>query len=569
MGVFSQAVQAFQDSRRLSRDSAAVDREVMQTLAHATPETENKTLPPVTAPKSKNIDFLDVMNQYKASLQGDTLPVEQDPRNRMTVGNLTFSDIRTLSHSSLISSIISTRLNQIAEFTVPQKRPGDIGFRIELKDPTAAMTPEAHREALRIQDMILTCGDPDQQENPNFEHFTRVFMRDSLTYDQGCAEILLDREGRPAAWIPIDASTIRRREPTERALSRGYQAKSSFVQVLDNREVAKWTHENFLYFVRRGTTDMHRYGYGYSEIEEMCRSIINFMNAEDYNAANFTSGVHAAGLLMLMSNMSPEKFRNLDDDLRTMMTGPRSAHRYIMAQLDPNLKEEMKHIPLSNNNKDMEYSEWLGYNIKINCAAWQMDPAELGIIFGNEGQSNSLNTAGPAERVAASKERGLRPILRQYQHMLNVRIVRRINPAYQLVFDGFDTLDPSKQADLDYKRLTTYMSINELRAEKDLPLVPLPLFDIPGGAAIMSLWANQQQQAQQAPAGGGPGASASGASPAGSQLLGDDGRLDESKLPPHLQGLLSDEAIGEMYKSLNLDMPDIARRLRISVEETV
>lgn len=504
MGIFSDTIQAFQQRGRLKADVAVQERELLGSLAHVGAIQQAEQTVAAVEPKGKNIDSLDVEQYYSASLAGNTLPAQQDRRNRMLVGTLTYEDSKVLSHSSLIGAIISTRVNQIAEYTTPQKRPEDIGFRIELADPAEAMTAAAYKEARRIQQMILTCGDPSVQEHPNFEYFTRVFMRDSLTYDQGCAEILADAMGRPAAWIPVDASTIRRRQPTAKQIANGYRRLPQFVQTIEGRETARWDYDEFLFFIRRGTTDINRYGYGYSEIEQMVRAIISFMNAEDYNSANFTSGIHAQGILLLMSQMSPEKFNRLDDRLREMMTGPRNAHRYILQQLDAaeGVKEDLKHIPLSYNNRDMEYMQWLNYNIKILCAAYQMDPAELGMVFGNEGQTNSLSTQGPAERIAASKERGLRPLLRQYEHMLNTRIVGRINPDFRLRFGGFDTLDPLKQADLDYKRCTTYMSINELRAEKDLPLIPNPLFDIPGGAAIMGM-VNQQQQAASTEGGSG------------------------------------------------------------------
>lgn len=498
MGFLTDIAQSFQQSSRLSREAAAVDKELIGSLVHTGAIERAENTVAAVPPRGKNLDPQDPQSQYAISLSGDTLPARQDRRNTLAVGLLTYEDIKTLSHTSLLNAIISTRINQLAEFTVPQQKPDDIGFSIKLADPTQAMTRSAYKEARRIQDMILTCGDPSVQEHPNFEHFTRMFMRDSLTYDQGCAEILPDAYGKPAAWVAVDASTIRRKQPTTKQLRQGYRRLPKFVQIVDNKEAAQWEYEQFLYFIRRPSTDITRYGYGYSEIEQMVRSIVSFMNAEDYNGANFTSGIHAQGILLLMSQMSPEKFNNLDDRLREMMTGPRNAHRYILQQLDAaeGVKEDLKHIPLSYNNRDMEYMQWLNYNIKILCAAYQMDPAELGMVFGNEGQTNSLSTQGPAERIAASKERGLRPLLRQYQHLLNARIVSLINPDFRLVFGGYDTLDPLKQADLDYKRLTTYMSINELRAEKDLPLIPDPRFDVPGGAAIMGMFKDQGIQPQ-------------------------------------------------------------------------
>jgi hypothetical protein len=47
------------------------------------------------------------------------------------------------------------------------------------------------------------------------------------------------------------------------------------------------------------------------------------------------------------------------------------------------------------NNREMEYGQWMDWLTKLTCAVFGIDPVEINFIFGNSGQSSSLNQSRP------------------------------------------------------------------------------------------------------------------------------------------------------------------------------
>ena len=89
-----------------------------------------------------------------------------------------------------------------------------------------------------------------------------------------------------------------------------------------------------------------------------------------------------------------------------------------------------------------------------------------------------LNQRGPEERIAHSQDKGLRPLLRSISSWINTWIVTPYDPDFQFRFVGFDSLSEFHKVDLDVKRIRSYMTINEIRAEHDLPPLDGPTGDL-------------------------------------------------------------------------------------------
>ncbi len=120
----------------------------------------------------------------------------------------------------------------------------------------------------------------------------------------------------------------------------------------------------------------------------------------------------------------------------------------------------------------MEFNAWMDFLIKIACSMFGMDPIEVNFQYGNVGQKNTLKESSNREKITESKERGLRPLLEFIADCINEQIIWPINEAFCLEFVGLDAMTRSDAADLAGKRVKTIMTVDELRAEDDLP--PLP-----------------------------------------------------------------------------------------------
>jgi hypothetical protein len=194
--------------------------------------------------------------------------------------------------------------------------------------------------------------------------------------------------------------------------------------------------------------------------------------------------------------MSPALFRAFRREFYSMLSGPAGAKKTPIIQLDPEQKEEISSVSLSNTNRDMEFSAWLNFLIKEVCALYQLDPAEIGYLFGNEGQSNSLNASGPSERILHSREKGLRPTLRALEGWINRWVIDAFAPHLELSFVGVEADSEERRVKATADKVKAFLTINEARAAFDLP----PLEQ--GGDLILdSAWINHQSQ--QAGAGAG------------------------------------------------------------------
>lgn len=381
-----------------------------------------------------------------------------------------YEALRGLARVPIVSAIIQTRINQVAEFCRPQPDRYSPGFIITRQDTSDEISDKERELIAALQAWLMTCGSREVVgKGATFEGFIRAITRDSLTLDQACFEIIY-KEGRPCAFKAVDAATIRRAAltPEERQAGRRDPKGAAFVQVIDARPVATFSAEELAFGVRRARTELGVSGYGYPELEEAAETIVDMVRSKNYNSRNFTSGLHLSGILAVKSKMSPQLFRAFRREFYSMLQGPNGAKKTPIIQLDPESKEEVSSVSLSNSNRDMEFSSWLNFLIKEVCALYQIDPAELGYLFGAEGQSSSLNAGGPAERILHSREKGLRPLLRSLESWLNTYILEPLAPGYELRFVGLTGDSEERRIEATNKKVKSFLTINEARASFDL-----------------------------------------------------------------------------------------------------
>lgn len=386
-------------------------------------------------------------------------------------GAVDFSTLKHMSRIPVISSIIQTRINQVAEFAHPIIDGEELGFKIRLKD-RSEMNEDDREAARKITNFLMTCGDPRTNYEINFEGFLRQIVRDSLVFDQACFEIVKNRAGDIVSFTPVDASTIRRAKLSEKEQAKGRRdltSKVEYVQVLDNRIVAEFGSKDLCFGIRRPRSWVEVQGYGFPELEELVRVTTSMLNAEFYNASNFTNGISAAGIIAIKSKMSPQVFRAFRREFYAMLSGSQNTKKTPVIQLDPESNEDLKSLNFSSSNKDMEFGDWINYLIKICCAIYALDPAELGFVYGNEGSKASLNATGPTERVLLSREKGLRPLIRAVQNWINHWLINQIDERFELVFVGLDGQSEADRLKMDIDKVKTFMTINEIRATRGLP----------------------------------------------------------------------------------------------------
>jgi hypothetical protein len=170
-------------------------------------------------------------------------------------------------------------------------------------------------------------------------------------------------------------------------------------------------------------------------------------------------------------------------------------------------KGKMQFQALHSNNREMEFGNWMEYCIKTICGVFQIDPIQIGFdISKNNSSSGSagMNSGGEqVERIAASRDRGLAPLLRFISGMINDYIVVRLNQDYEFEFSGVNLRNESDELEQSVKEVQNFKTINEVRREHDLEDLPtldkMTIGDVilsPQFVQVFTTLLQQQQQQQ-------------------------------------------------------------------------
>lgn len=390
--------------------------------------------------------------------------------------SLTYDTLKRISiRNSVISSIISTRVNQVSTFSQPARFTKDkVGFEIVLRDPNASPTKEQKALMLAIESFIENCGFSYDSGRDNFDTFLRKVTRDSLVYDQLCFEVVPDRMGRPAEIYTVDASTIRAAvaEPGTDDIDgmlreRTNSQKYDWVQVVNGEVVSSFTSQELAFCVRNPRSDINIQPYGFSELEILVNQITSHLWAEEYNSKYFSQGGTTKGILNLKgSNISKEQLDAFRRQWTAQVSGLTGAWKTPIVSV-----EGLEYLSVSQSNREMEYEQWMNYLINICCAVYQIDPAEINFPNrgGAGGAGGAMMEGGLESRIKNSRDKGLRPLLRFLEASINKNIIHRFSRDFNFVFIGLDKESEEERAQLYEKLVRTRKTINEIRAENDDP----------------------------------------------------------------------------------------------------
>lgn len=445
--------------------------------------------------------------------------------------SLTYDTLkRVVSQLSILNGIINVRASQVASFAEPYRKTRSLGFVIKHKDTDHQTTPAEIAFIKELEGFIMSCGRAESNpysriKRDNFEVFLRKVVRDTLTYDQTCFEIIPDRRGIPYEFITVDASTIRiasddryvgvnssmheRQGFTPSVPARfaglyegkdyGYRTASGqtidYVQVVNGQIENVYGKRELAFGIRNPRSDIYIHQYGYSEIEQLITIITSHMNAEHYNRNFFTNGAAPKGLLNFKGdNWTQDQLEAFKRMWASMVQGVENAWRTPILQ-----SEGAEWIDLNKTNAEMEFGKWIEYLLKIICGVFLIDPAELNFDLHGGVQQTPLFESSQEWKLKASRDRGLKPLLRFLARMINENIIDQIDDHFVLEFVGLDELSEQEKHELLVEQIGSYMTLNEARRSMDLP--DLPYGDMPMNPvylqAIQVQMEQQQMQQQQ------------------------------------------------------------------------
>lgn len=385
--------------------------------------------------------------------------------------NMTYGTLKAIYWKlPIVQAIHVLRMNQVASFCRPQKDKYSIGFKVKLRDSEREPTKEEIKWVQKMSNMIMSTGATDNPKGrDDFEDFVKKIVKDSLTYDQWCYEVVPNRKGLPAEWYATDASTIRIADNGKTFNDEDDTKAIRYVQIYDGMIINEYTQDEMTFNVRNPNTDIRLQGYGTSELEMLVTTITGLLNAHDYNAKFFTQGNPMKGLLNFKGAVPGRQLEDFKRQWYSLLSSVENAWKTPIVNSG---EQDIQYINLQATHRDMEFNAWMDFLIKEACAVYAMDPAEINFVYGNTGQKASLVESSNSEKITESKERGLRPLLRNVAKSFNKNIIQPINPDFELEFVGLDSDTRNTVVDRNTKRVKSFITVDELRAEEDKP--PLP-----------------------------------------------------------------------------------------------
>ena len=407
--------------------------------------------------------------------------------------SLTYTTLKRMSGTPIINAIIKTRKNQVADFAEPQADRYSTGFVIRKKAKNGVeskMDVKDKKIANAIQDFILNCGGKSTWTNDDFDTFIRKIVEDSLIYDQMTFECIRNRRGQMERFIATDAATFRMADTAfhDDYVNPQFKQKGSqiwynkgvvtnakmingfypqFVQIYQNAVVNEFYPWELCFAVRNPSTSIYSNGYGRSELEELIQVITSMLWGDEYNRKFFSQGSAPKGLLRVKGGMSDSAIQQFKQQWQAMISG------VMQSWKTPVVEADVDWIDLQKNNRDMEYSSWMEYLIKLACAIYCIDPSEIGWDISRGSGNSGLFEKSDAERIQNSKDKGLYPLLKFIQRKINKYIVEQINPEFEFVFMGLNGKTIEQELEMDIKKLGSFQTINEIRQKWDLPEIEL------------------------------------------------------------------------------------------------
>lgn len=428
----------------------------------------------------------------------------------------------TAKRDVIVASIIARRISQLIKFARPSKSKYETGFRIVKSDGTEPMDEQEIMEIQSLTDWISHVGylDRPPEQLMNFEEFIRRETYDLMVFDQISIEKIPANDGSIHSLWPLDAATIRRarksakpKTPDQLATpgtmntSVDFESEQirtaameerhediepgdiAFVQVVNGRIVTQYTREDIIFKLFSPINDVKLNGYSLSPIEKLINIITSHIFAESHNRFFFTQGFSSRGILVLRGNIPQQQLDAFRRQWYAQVSGASNSWRTPILGGE---ELQVDWVPLSMNNRDMEWELWMEYLVKVICAVYLISPIEIGwaaapsgVMMGDSGKRNEI-------LLTESKDVGLDPILRFFEDIINEQILPFVEPKiagkYKFTWVGLGQDDPSIETDRLIRQLANYKTLNEVRYEAELPPIDPPMGDMILNPALMPIY---------------------------------------------------------------------------------
>lgn len=375
--------------------------------------------------------------------------------------NISYQVLRNMARTPFIRPIITTRLNQVADFAEFTEDEQKKGWTIRPKrkpfqNQKKNLTDKDKRVIEDIYDFINNGGSEGSKwGNDTFETFLRKTTKDSLEIDQLTFEVVQNRRGMPVEFVATDGGTMRLAETyDDRESTWGNRIKDavaingyypSYVQVYNQQVYNQYYPWELCFGMRNISTNIMNNGYGVSELEDMIQLVTYMLYGMQYNGNFFKQGSNPKGILNIKGGASSNAVQELKQVWRSTIAGVQNSHKIPIIE-----GQEVEWLDMQQSNKEMEFQVWFDFLQLLACSVYTIDPSELGFNFQKAAQM--FGQDGQKQRLNHSQTKGLIPILKFEQRNINKYIVERLAPSYEFVWCGIEQEDKIVALDQDVKK---------------------------------------------------------------------------------------------------------------------
>ena len=414
-----------------------------------------------------------------------------DPRGlRHKYYNLTYRILRSIAGKvAPITSIQTLRTMQVRPFSFKSYNDDETGFTIKLKNRKATPSRQEKKEMEEIEEFFLHAGFIDfpgyERKEEGMQEINEQLVRELLSIDQTAISLRKNRKGKLLDYWILDGATIVRT-----IKDYGYEGdkRIKFAQEVEGRIVEIFTDEELIFYYSNRRTNIETKGYGYSYIEQCVDMITSWVFGMTYNKEFFNTSSQPKGILSFAGDkLDQGQIEELQRQWVSMFRGIKGMWK------TPFLQYDAKWQSMAPSNRDMEFNEYIQVISSWIFAIHGTDSAEVGMRLS---QAQNVMNDNQEAKIAFSKSRALRDVLMSLSSIYN-RILERVPEwdKYLLTFTGLEAKDQAAETDIDGKQVKTYMTINEKRAEKDLP--PIENGDIIADPQYIQYTQSKEAQAME------------------------------------------------------------------------
>lgn len=408
---------------------------------------------------------------------------------------MNFDALRAMvDQTPVLNAVVMTRIRQVQRFCRVQEGGEGMGFTVKHIDKEHSITTSEQESISLLNRFISNCGwefSPRERKRLRRDSFTGFMgkaVRDSLVLDS-CAietEMKRDRSKGLDGFTAIDGATIRLTPET------GYKGDEDIfaLQVILGGIRTAYTFDDLIYEPRNPRSDIMVGGYGLGETELLVRVVTGFLNAMTHNITGFDKNAIPKGVLHLSGDYTKEDMVAFRRYWNSMVKGVNSQWSVpVLVSKDQESKASFEKFGVDYD--EMHFSKWMTFLTSLICAIYGMSPAEINFDSFSGGNTSPLAGSDTNEKLAASKDSGLLPLMSYFENLFTDYITSDFSDKYCFRWTGLVEEDK----EVKEKRAALVLTVNEMRAQEGYDKMEGPLGDAPLNPSLIGPWM-QVQQAQ-------------------------------------------------------------------------